>query len=211
MSPLHRAITIAEDRDAACVPENLGLDVTGALEVALAEDGAVAERRLRFARSGRKRLVELAGGADDPHAAAAASRRRLDDEREADLVGRALRQRRHAGLARDPLRLELVASEPERVGRRPDPRDARPRSRPRRSRRSRRESRSRGGPRRLRPRGRAHVLGRVEVRGDLDRLVGGACVERAAIVGRDDRDRLDSEPACRCGRCEPRSHRGSRP
>ena len=47
--PLHRAVAVAEHRDAATMPENLGLDVTGPLEVALAEDGSVAERRLRLA------------------------------------------------------------------------------------------------------------------------------------------------------------------
>ena len=41
----------------------------------------------------------------------------------------------------------------------------------------------------------AHVLGRVEVRGDLDDRVGGAGVERAAIVRCDDGGRLDPEPA----------------
>jgi len=39
---------------------------------------------------------------------------------------------------------------------------------------------------------RADVLGRVEVRRDLDERVGGLGVERAAVVGRGDGDRLDA-------------------
>ena len=48
----------------------------------------------------------------------------------------------------------------------------------------------------------AHVLGgadvlvRVEVRRDLDHLVGGAGVQRARVVGRDDRDGAEAELAC---------------
>ncbi len=73
--PLHRAVAVAEHRDAATVPENLGLDVPRPLEVALAEDGSVAERSLRLAGSGSQCLVELGGGADDAHAAARRLRR----------------------------------------------------------------------------------------------------------------------------------------
>ena len=43
--------------------------------------------------------------------------------------------------------------------------------------------------------GGAQVLGGVEVRRDLDRLVGGARVQRAAVVGCDDRDRREAERA----------------
>ena len=112
----------------------------------------------------------------------------------ADLVGRALRQGRHARLAGDPLRLELVAAEPKRVRRRADPGEP-----------GRDHFLGEGGV--LREEAvagvdgvgsglerRADVLGGVEVRSDLDDLVRRACMKRAAIVGRDDRDRLDSEP-----------------
>ena len=61
------------------------------------------------------------GRADDAHPAAAAARRRLDEEREADLLRLAVGHDRHAGLARDPLRRELVAAEPQRLRRRADP------------------------------------------------------------------------------------------
>ena len=63
-------------------------------------------------------------------------------------------EHRHAGLARDPLRLELVAAAPQRVRRSARPRRARPpRPRPRTP-RSRRGSRSRDGRRRRPPRAR---------------------------------------------------------
>ncbi len=124
----------------------------------------------------------------------AASGGSLDEQRVADLVSRALRQGGHARLARDPLRLELVAAEPERSGRRADP----------------------GEPSRDHVLGEvgvlgekavagvngvgsglercADVLGGVEVRRDLDVLIGAPCVQGAAIVGRDHRDRFDPEP-----------------
>ena len=44
---------------------------------------------------------------------------------------------------------------------------------------------------------RANVLGGIEVAGDLHDLVGDACVEGLAIVGRRDGDRLDAEPLAR--------------
>ena len=56
-----------------------------ALEIALAEDGAVAEGRFRLAGGGGKRLFERFGLADDAHAAAAAPGRGFHQHREADL------------------------------------------------------------------------------------------------------------------------------
>ena len=58
--------------------------------------------------------------ADDPHSAPASAGRRFDDQREADLVGLAGRHHRDTGLGRDPLGLELVAAQPERLGARAD-------------------------------------------------------------------------------------------
>ena len=156
------------------------------LDVALAEDAVVAEGRARFAACRRERLVELGRVVDDAHPAAAAARGRLDDERVADLGGLALGDDGHAGLARDLLRPELVAALAKRLRRGPDPRQP-------------------GGLDRLGEVGvlgeepgagrarRAHVLLRVEVARDRDGLVGQAGVQRAAIVGRDDRDRRDPE------------------
>src|SRR5205823_1237100 len=80
--PLDRAIALAEDDDlAARVAEQLHLDVARALDVALAENGRVAERGLGLAPCRRERLVELRRLADDPHAAPAAAGRGLDEER----------------------------------------------------------------------------------------------------------------------------------
>ena len=65
VAPLDRAVALAEHGHTAAVPEDLRLDVAGALEVALAEHRAVAERRLGLAPGCRERLVEAGGGADD--------------------------------------------------------------------------------------------------------------------------------------------------
>ena len=92
-----------------------------ALEVALAVERAVAERALGLALRGGERLLQLVRGAHDAHPATAATRRRLDEEREADLLGRAVGQDGNAGLARDPLGCELVPAEPKRLRRRADP------------------------------------------------------------------------------------------
>ena len=117
----------------------------------------VAEGGLRLAARGLDRLVELAGDADDAHAAATAAGGRLHEQREAELLGLAVGDDRHAGLARDPLRLELVAAGAQRVGRRADPERGPRRRPPRRSRRSRRGSRSPGGSRRRRLRSAARM------------------------------------------------------
>ena len=98
-------------------------------------------------------------------------------------------------LGGDSLGGELVASEAKHAGWRPDPREPGPLDRLG-------EITALGeeavagmdgvGARLLRG---AHVLGRVEVRGDLDDRVGGAGVERAAVVRRDDGGCLDPQPA----------------
>ncbi len=191
-------------------PEELGLDMARTLEVALAEHGGVAERRLRLAPSGGKSLVELARGANDAHPAAAAAGGGLDHEREADLVRRALGKRRHAGLARDPLRCELVAAEPKRLGRRARPSDAGSRAPRRRSRRSRRGSRSRDGSHRRLPRApRARAPRR---RGTRRSRPSGRRIARGASRGRPAprRRRSRSRAARRCGRRGARSLRGWR-
>src|SRR5204862_6624711 len=105
VTPLDRAVSLAERP----IAEELDLDVVRALDVPLAEDAVVVERRLGFATGCVERLVELAGRTHDANAAAAAAGRRFDDERIADLVGLAGRHDRAAGLPRNPLRLELVA------------------------------------------------------------------------------------------------------
>ena len=177
------------------MPEELRLDVARALEVALAEDRVVAERALGLAAGGREGVVELRRRADDPHPAAAAAGGRLDDEREADLLGCP------CGSVGTPasraIRFAASLSPPSRSasGRRADPGDP-------------------GRDDRLGERGvlgeeavarvdrvgaglerGAHVLrpGR-DTSAISTRPVGRPGVERAAVVRRDDRDRLDPEP-----------------
>ena len=121
MAALDRALALAEGDDfAMLVGEQLDLDVMRALDVALAVDGVVAECGLRLALGGFRGLLELGRLADDAHPPAAASGRRLHDEREADLVRFAGGQHGYAGLLRDPLRLELVSTLAEGLGRRAD-------------------------------------------------------------------------------------------
>src|SRR5262245_8641187 len=82
---LHRAFALAErDHGSVRVAEQLDLDVPRALDVPLAEDADVAERRLRLAPRRRERLLELRGLTDDPHPAPATAGRGLDHQREPD-------------------------------------------------------------------------------------------------------------------------------
>ena len=121
------------------------------------------------------------------------TRRRLDEEREADLLGRAVGQDGNAGLAGDSLGGELVPAEAKRLRRRADP------GQPGRVDRCGKvrvfgEEAVAGmdgvGP--ALPRG-ADVLLGVQVRGDLDELVAGARVERISVVGRNHGHRPDPE------------------
>ena len=98
------------------VREQLDLDVPGTLEVALEEDGPVAEGGLGFPARRDHGFLELARLANDSHPAAAAARRRLDHQREADLLRLAGRQHRNPGRRRGALRLELVPAAAQRFG-----------------------------------------------------------------------------------------------
>src|SRR5262245_49434320 len=121
MAALDRALTLEELRDVAGgVREQLHLHVAGPLEVALAEDAVVAERRPRFAARRLERVVELRGPAHDPHPAAPAAGRCLDHEREAELGGFALLDDRHTRSTRDLLGGELVPAGAEGISGRPD-------------------------------------------------------------------------------------------
>ena len=120
------------------------------LHVALEEDAAVAERGLRLAAGCLDGLAELRSVADDPHPAPAAARRRLDHQREPELLGLARRNDRHVRLGRDALRLQLVAAEPQRLGRAGRRRPGRRPRQPRRTPGSPRGTRSRDGSRRRR-------------------------------------------------------------
>src|SRR5205085_10499949 len=101
--------------------QELDLDVARALEVALAEDGIVAERACRLSPGRRERLLELIRRGHDAHAAAAAAGSRLDEEREADLLRGPAREHRDAGGPGRLLRGELVTARPQRRRRRADP------------------------------------------------------------------------------------------
>ena len=109
--------------------------------------------------------------------------------------GRAAGDDRHAGLDRDPPRLELVAAVAQRVGRRADPQQARGADRLGEVAALGEEAVAgmdrvgAGAQRGL------DVLLRPEVRADALALVGRAGVQRAAVVGRGDRDGRDPERA----------------
>ena len=195
MAPLDRAVALAENGDAAAVPEELRLDVARALEVTLAEHRAVAERGLRLAAGGRKRLVEL--GRRSARRACRGRRRR---PAALTTSGKPISSGAPWGSVGTPasraIRFAASLSPPSRSasGRRADPGEA----------------------------GRDDLLGevgalgeeavagvdrvgaglerrpararRVEVGRDLDASVGRPRVQRAEVVGRDDGDGLDPEP-----------------
>ena len=198
VTPLHRAVALAERDDRAVpVAEHLHLHMARLGEVALAEHRAVAERRLGLAGCAVERVREILGSLHDAHAAAAATRRRLDEQREAELLRLPGRQRRDARSVGDALRLELVASAPERVRRRADPREARLLDRLG-ERGALGEEPVAGMDERCAciPRGGHERVG-VEVGGDLDGLVRGPRVQGVLVAGADGRDRADAEPPAR--------------
>ena len=193
MAALDRAVALAE-RDHVAVPvcQELDLDVTRSLEVALAEDGVVAERGGGLAPRCGEGFVELLRRAHDAHSAAAASGRGFDEQRKADLLRCPARQHGHAGRACRLLRGELVAAGAQRGRRRADPD----------------QSGLEHGLGELRALGKesvarmdgvgsgftsgTYMFGGIEVGGDLDERVRRGGMERAAIVGRRDGDRLDA-------------------
>ena len=198
MTALHRAVALAERDDGAVpVAEHLHLHVARLDEVALAEHRAVAERRLGLARRAVERVGEILGSLDDAHAAPASTRCRLDEQREPEFLRLPGRQRRDARSVRDALRLELVASAPERIRRRADPRETRVLDRfgetgalgeePVAGMDERCACIPRGG----------HQRFGVEVGGDLDGLVRGSHVQGALVARADGRDRADAEPPAR--------------
>ena len=74
------------DDVAVLVSEDLDFDVLGSLDVALEEDGVVAEGILSFILGLFQSALEVGGLFDDAHAATATTKGGLDDEREADFV-----------------------------------------------------------------------------------------------------------------------------
>ena len=85
---LDRAFALAQaDHVAVVVAENLHLDVFGRIQVFLHVDPAVAKGRERLAGSIQVGRLQLALLLDQADAAAAAARTRLNQQREADLLG----------------------------------------------------------------------------------------------------------------------------
>ena len=123
VAALHGAVALPEHEHLApAVADHLDLDVPSALDVRLDEDGAVAEGGRRLGLRGGDLGVQVLEPAHDPHAAATAAGGRLDQQGQVGLgrpVGRL--QGRHAGLAHQPLGLDLGAHRLDRLGRRADP------------------------------------------------------------------------------------------
>ena len=112
MTPLDGTVALADSDDVTVrIGKELHLHVPWPLEVALAVEGAVAERAFGLPRGGRECVVELCGRADDAHPAPASACGRLHQQREADVLRRAVRENGNADLAGDPLRCQLVSAE----------------------------------------------------------------------------------------------------
>ena len=119
MIALHGAVALAEVHGVAVViGEHLDLDVAAALDELLEVHAVAAERRARFGLRLGVRGLDLAGRARDPHAAPTAAVLGLEQHREADALGDALRvvgdRREHAVAAGDDLRGRRRASRPSR-------------------------------------------------------------------------------------------------
>src|SRR5438477_1982352 len=137
VAPLQRAIALAQVNGAAlAVAQNLNFDVTRVRKIFLEIDITIAKRRLRFRLGGLERVFELAFATCDFHAAAAAAGSRLDENRIADLLRKAPAfldigntplgsgHHRNPELLRGPLRLDLVAHDPDVLGTGSDELDA---------------------------------------------------------------------------------------
>ena len=198
VAALDGAVALAERDDGAVrVAQQLDLDVAGPLDVALAEDRAVSERGRRLPGRRLERLLQVGRRAHDPHPAPTASGGGLDEEGIAELRRLAARDDGHPRLGRDPLRRELVAALPKRLGRRPDPDEAGSRHRGREVRILGEEAvagMDRVGAGFLRS---PDVLLGVEIAGDPHRLIGRACVQSLDVVRRNDGDRGDLELTAR--------------
>ncbi len=138
VAALDRAVPLVEVHGVAvAVGQNLHLDVARTQKVLLDVDGVVAEGRAGLGLRGHEVDLEFLDVARDAHPLAAAARRRLDQDREADLLGEgeclvvglddsvAARHRRHAGGGHGLARDRLVAHPLDGVRRRADEDDAR--------------------------------------------------------------------------------------
>ena len=177
------------------------------VEVALEEHAVVAERCIR------SRLAASTTASSSSDACLTtrmprppAARRRLNDQRIADLGWLA------SGDDETPFSCATASpKQPRRPQRLQESGRRRPGRRPRppASEVGAQRTRSRGGSRRRRPPSRRERAPRNgDTKADLDGLVGGAGVQRAAVIGRDHGDGRDPEAGTR-GRPAARSRRGS--
>ena len=137
VAALDRAVAHAErPGGAVAVGDQLHLDVAGAGDQPLEEDGAVAERPQRLVAGALVGVLEVGGRGDHPDAAAAAAGGGLEHQRVADLLGRgervlegvdgaaAPRGDGYADLLGDQLGADLVAQAAHRLGAGADEGDA---------------------------------------------------------------------------------------
>mmetsp|Transcript_15979 Transcript_15979/g.37862 ORF Transcript_15979/g.37862 Transcript_15979/m.37862 type:complete len:629 (-) Transcript_15979:82-1968(-) len=97
VAALDGAVTLPQvDRAALAVAEDLDLDVTGAVDEALDENGAVAEGGLRLGGGRLEEGHEVLNLTHDAHALAAATHGRLHDDGQAELLDE-VRQLLHVG------------------------------------------------------------------------------------------------------------------
>ena len=81
VAQLYRTVPLAEVHDVARrIAQDLHFDMPGALDEALREDGAAAERRRRFATAAREGLRHAGARVDAAHAAATTAGRRLEHD-----------------------------------------------------------------------------------------------------------------------------------
>src|SRR5690242_13908866 len=87
MSSLDRTFALAQMNGRAVrVGQNLKLDVPWIPQIALEQNGVVAEGRARFALRGFERLIEGGRRLDDAHAAPAAAGAGFNEQRKADAL-----------------------------------------------------------------------------------------------------------------------------
>ena len=199
VAALHRAVALAQmEAGAVRIAQDLHLDVARALDVALVDEPAVAEGGLGLARRGLDRRDELAGIAHHAHAAAAAAGARLDEQRVADLVRvGAARHDGHARALRQLARGVLAPERRERAGRRAHEHEPRRAAGLGQLGRLREEAVAGVERLRARRRGGHGERGGVQVARHLDRGVGLALGDGAALVGRHEREAAHAELAAR--------------
>ena len=103
VAPLHRAVAVPQVQDpTGAVPHHLHLQVPPLGEVALHEEGGVAEGRQRLPPGGRQRRHQVGGSGDQTHPPAAPARDCLDQGGVADLRAHPRGQRTRSPPPRQP-------------------------------------------------------------------------------------------------------------